>query len=483
MTFNPNDPTSSGMVLTFDDEFNSASISSDSVANATLWNNHMWYEGPNPNGYSVANGVATLQDIGLSTVNSAGQGFGQTYGYFEADMKVPGVVGSWPAFWLMSQAHAQNGANPASEIDVIEGQGSVPNQYFTTLHYMTGSGQDAYNPVPNWTADLGVNISQAYHRYGVLWSPDSNQLTFYFDGKPVATATKYSTTDYSPDMMIVGTNEGDMGIGTNQPNASTGHPPVLVDYVRAYQFTSQNPTAVVAQMDSPAAGQTDPTTLMSAGGSHTGAGGGSAGTGTVHGLSVSADGTVVTDQSGQIVSDAHNAFAINAAGQITENGNVMFATAHVTELTYLNHTLYQEATSQNLWWSYNEASNVWTQTGNPLSATPPSPTPSLAPVMAQPTYMDGFHSLYLFDAATATGTHIAGFNPAADVLDLVPLLKADGYAGSNPVADHVVTLADNGAGGTAVMIDPTGHDPNHGATLVTLDHVLPQNVAAASIWH
>ena len=33
------------------------------------------------------------------------------------------------------------------------------------------------------------------------------------------------------------------------------------------------------------------------------------------------------------------------------------------------------------------------------------------------------------------------------------------------------------------MIDPTGTNPSHGTTLVTLDHVLPKNVPAADIWH
>ena len=64
----------------------------------------------------------------------------------------------------------------------------------------------------------------------------------------------------------------------------------------------------------------------------------------------------------------------------------------------------------------------------------------------------------------------------------MPALKAAGYAGTNPIADHVVNLIQAGTS-TAVMIDPTGHDPNHGTLVVTLDHVLPQNVPATDIWH
>ena len=40
MAFNPNNPTASGMVLTFDDEFNQVSWSDNNVADNTLWTDH-----------------------------------------------------------------------------------------------------------------------------------------------------------------------------------------------------------------------------------------------------------------------------------------------------------------------------------------------------------------------------------------------------------------------------------------------------------
>lgn len=47
-----------------------------------------------------------------------------------------------------------------------------------------------------------------------------------------------------------------------------------------------------------------------------------------------------------------------------------------------------------------------------------------------------------------------------------------------PVSKTGITQANS----TTVMVDPTGHDPNHGHVLVTLDHVMPQNLHAANIW-
>ena len=47
----------------------------------------------------------------------------------------------------------------------------------------------------------------------------------------------------------------------------------------------------------------------------------------------------------------------------------MPVTQAVTELAYVNGTVYQEATSQNLWWSFNESTNTWAQTTDPLATT------------------------------------------------------------------------------------------------------------------
>ena len=120
----------------------------------------------------------------------------------------------------------------------------------------------------------------------------------------------------------------------------------------------------------------------------------------------------------------------------------------------------------------------------PAASTPvPVPSPAPAPVFLSPSFSDSAgHDVFVFDTATPTGKDIANFDANADILDLAPALKAAGYNGSDPIGDHVVALVQAGADATAVKIDPTGHDPSHGTTLITLDHVLPQNVHADHIW-
>jgi Glycosyl hydrolases family 16 len=55
-------------------------------------------------------------------------------GYFECRMRWQGVAGNWPAFWLISEAWAQNGTCASAEIDVFEGKGNEPNSFYGNLH-------------------------------------------------------------------------------------------------------------------------------------------------------------------------------------------------------------------------------------------------------------------------------------------------------------------------------------------------------------
>src|SRR6266852_3220506 len=213
----------------------------------------------------------------------------------------------------------------------------------------------------NPLVSVGTDTTQGFHTYGALWDPNSSSITWYFDGKVTMVQPKYDTTDGAAMFMDL--------LNT----AGTGD--MQVDYVRAWQFSGQNPAAVTPDPVSAPFGQAVTNGSLLPGASVTPTPAPSAGP-------VSADGTVVTGTSGTIVSDAHNVFAINAGGQITENGAVMTITGAVTELAYHNHTLYQEATSKNLWWSFNEATDTWTPASNPLASTTPAPAPTPAPTPA-----------------------------------------------------------------------------------------------------
>jgi hypothetical protein len=676
MAFDPNNPAASGMVLTFDDEFNSLSMSNDGAANGTTWTNHLWYQQPDSNIASVSNGVLNLSSDGannmVATVNSAAQGFSQKYGYFEARIKVPAGQGTWPAFFLISTDHALNGPAPASELDIMEGQGSQPNAYWTTLHRDSAHAGDQQNG--NNFVDTGVNLSAGFHTFSALWSPNSNVITWYLDGKEVATAPKYDTTDSSPMEVILGSQIGDM-TGTNQPNGSTPNPAVMqVDWVRVYQFADQNPHAVQPQpgydggtvspspspaptpaptptpTPTPSGSNGDPTITLHVSGDHwvghTGGGdpqfvvlvdgqqvggvqtvtavhdngqwqditvngnfssnpqqvevkfindafGGShaqdinlyvdsitvgghtyngaqatnnasggytdsadpnaammvsngtltfntaasptptptpapaptpSGTGgdpsiTLHvsgdhwaGSPSGADPQFVVLVDGQQVGGVQTVTAVHDNGQwqdITVNGNFSSNPQQV-EVKFINDAFGgSHAQDVNLYVgsitvgghqfsgtsAVNHASGGYASTDPNAAAmytngtldfnlqtTSPTPTPTPTPMAAS--FSDGAgHDIFLFNALNQAGATIADFQSGQDVLDVAPLLKSLGYTGQDPLADHVINLAQTGDGSTAVSVDPTGHDPAHGTTLVTLEHVLPQNVHASDIWH
>ena len=270
MTFNANNPTASGMVLTFDDEFDSASISNASGANGTNWTDHIWFHGSTPQDFQVSNGVMNVLGndpndpwaANMETADSNGQGFSQKFGYFEADIKVSGGQGTWPSFWMydVNKTTDPNAVN--QEFDIMEGQGSVQNGYFGTIHRDTG-GNDQQN-ADNFI-NTGQDIANGFHRFGLLWDPNSPDMTFYFDGQPVKTVPKFDTTDQNPMQLLVGSGFGDIGLGGNGVNGNTPNPAdVQVDYVRAYQFADQNPHAVQAEPVSTAPGNTDPVALADA---------------------------------------------------------------------------------------------------------------------------------------------------------------------------------------------------------------------------
>ncbi len=259
MAFDPNNPTASGMVLTFDDEFNSPSWSNDGTANGVHWTDHGINPAPSvsPNNVAVSNGVLSITATNhngtwtsgtLQTVDSAGAGFAQKFGYFEADIKIPGGDGSWPSWWLLSQQHFTSGG-PASELDIMENAGKTPSVWAGTVHDGFGNQSALFPPSPD--------LSQGFHRFGLLWDPNSPDLTWFLDGKEVGTEAKFADTDQSPMFAILG-----LGIGNNGQGGPDGSTPSslseLVDNVRIYQFAGLNPTAVAPEAVSPALGNNDP---------------------------------------------------------------------------------------------------------------------------------------------------------------------------------------------------------------------------------
>lgn len=164
--------------------------------------------------------------------------FDQTYGRFEARIKVPDGRGLWPAFWMMGEngrSWPHNG-----EIDIMEIVGSEPSTVYGTLH---GSWSTGTNGLGGHTSlPAGQKFADDFHVFAVEWSPQA--IVWMLDGKKYFEVQKSKMPagknwiyDH-PFYMLLNLAVG--GDWPGPPNASTKFPAtMLVDYVRVYKKTGE----------------------------------------------------------------------------------------------------------------------------------------------------------------------------------------------------------------------------------------------------
>ena len=160
----------------------------------------------------------------LASVDRQNQGFMQTYGYFEARMRLPPGPGVWPAFWLIGRPLD---ANFSAEVDVVEFYGHAPERFSSSVHTWI---RDGSRPNENETTrhHHGTDVTAEFHTYGV--AIDEQTITFYFNRQPIwQTATP--DTHHVPKMVLV-----NLALGSGFPIDETPDPSRLyVDYIRVYE--------------------------------------------------------------------------------------------------------------------------------------------------------------------------------------------------------------------------------------------------------
>jgi hypothetical protein len=99
-------------------------------------------------------------------------------GYFEARMWMPRHPLTWPGFWMMN-GRSILFPQTSIELDIVEHKGMELDLYGAYLHEWGQPGEHHEGiGVPT-----GVDVTQGYHRYGML--VDGAQCALYFDRKPV----------------------------------------------------------------------------------------------------------------------------------------------------------------------------------------------------------------------------------------------------------------------------------------------------------
>jgi len=207
-------------------------------------------------GSSSTPGTASSWKCGsVDTENNYATPAGNYYVEIKASLSAPGP-GEWPSF---VDYHCQNpaigcsGSAPYSEFDLLERVNSPANgvQDYAAQSWHDNGGQNVGTEI----GSLGVDLT-GWHTYGLEVAPTTGDITYYFDGKVIATDTDVSvttngvTTNYALEPAFISLAETIGGGGNNKlawagvpsacgtgqtPPACTPNPSwIKVAYVRVF---------------------------------------------------------------------------------------------------------------------------------------------------------------------------------------------------------------------------------------------------------
>ena len=166
--------------------------------------------------------------------------FSQTYGRFEARIKIPRGQGLWPAFWMLGTDIEKPGWPGCGEIDIMENIGKEPALVHGTIHgpgYSGGHGIGAPYALPA-ALPADQRFADDFHLFAVEW--EANVIRFYVDDHLYATRTpadlpKGAKWVYDHPFFVL-LNVAVGGDWPGSPDASSEFPQtMLVDYVRVYE--------------------------------------------------------------------------------------------------------------------------------------------------------------------------------------------------------------------------------------------------------
>ena len=159
--------------------------------------------------------------------------FSQTYGRFEARIKLPRGSGIWPAFWMLGNDIETIGWPQCGEIDIMEYRGQEPNIIHGSIH---GPGYSGESPITKSFGFENDRFDLEFHLFAVEWGEGYVNYfvddTLYQQIKPEDADGEW-VYDH-PFFILLNVAVGGNYVGF--PNSGTPFPQtMLVDYVRVYQ--------------------------------------------------------------------------------------------------------------------------------------------------------------------------------------------------------------------------------------------------------
>lgn len=159
--------------------------------------------------------------------------FDQTYGRFEARIKLPWGQGIWPAFWMLGTNITEVSWPQCGEIDIMEYRGQEPGIIHGSVH---GPGYSGGNAVTKAYTLTGSRFDIDFHEFAVEWGED--YINYYVDDILYQQITPDDTPGEwvynTPFFLILNVAVGGSFVGS--PNQDTRFPQtMLVDWIRVYK--------------------------------------------------------------------------------------------------------------------------------------------------------------------------------------------------------------------------------------------------------
>lgn len=159
--------------------------------------------------------------------------FEQTYGRFEARIKLPYGPGIWPAFWLLGNNIEEVEWPQCGEIDIMEYRGQRTNTVNGSVH---GPGYSAGDAITKAYGLRNARFDTDFHIFAVEWGKD--YIYFFVDDVLYQEITPGDLTGEwvfdHPFYIVLNVAVGGDYVGF--PSDDTPFPQTMVvDYVRVYE--------------------------------------------------------------------------------------------------------------------------------------------------------------------------------------------------------------------------------------------------------
>jgi beta-glucanase (GH16 family) len=164
----------------------------------------------------------------LASVDAAGRGFAQKFGYFEIRAKLPAGKGLWPAFWLVGLDRLDRSTTHTAEVDIIEHYGHMPDRYTAAIHVWDRAQRKRSVTQHRQIGVRSGSLYEAFHTYGARI--DEHDIRFYFDRREVWSVPT-PPEQRQPMFLLL-----NLGLGAGWPIDAAPSPSFMyVDYVRVWQ--------------------------------------------------------------------------------------------------------------------------------------------------------------------------------------------------------------------------------------------------------